>query len=446
MIGLFRKLPIFRRTFCSVSLSYDINKNILYSDEDYLVVNKKYGMFTFGTSSNKESVLNYLTLLNEDERKEWNILYKLYSQISGCILICKNKIIKCNSYDNIFLTLVYGKIENLKNMKEKNYYYNEIKLYLKYLPESNIMITTNNYEDINKMKCLKYEVLNNNICYQKHNFSLLKLYINACNSQYIKPLLYYSLHTCIVGDNEYINVHKKIKTINEKYIIKKEPYLLYNNNNNNHVQNILKSRKFLLKKLNKEKEANELKLHLHCLNVTFQYECNKIKSIFAPVPSHFKDTLHILGAINIIKNMDNIQILKNDNLMENQNKQNNMELLIKKNNNIYEKSIQIKKKQEHKKEQVKYYDYMQDKELFEKQNDNLLKDIYYNNEDNKKDEINKDLNINETVDTYNYINDDDMYVDRNISKKRFTKRRGILSKDFNKLSKRDAPIFFTDIT
>ncbi|KOB63150.1 hypothetical protein PFHG_04885 [Plasmodium falciparum HB3] len=422
---------------------------ILYCDDDYLVVNKKYGMFTFGTSRNKESVLKNLSLLNEDEGKGWNILYKLYSQISGCVLICKNKIIKYNSYDNIFLTLVYGKIENVKNMKEKNYYYNEIKLYLKYLPESNIMITTNNYEDINKMKCLKYEVLNNNIYYQKHNFSLLKLYINACNSQYIKPLLYYSLHTCIVGDNEYINVHKKIlqKKKNEKYIIKKEPYLLYNNNNNDHVPNILKSRKFLLKKLNKEKQGNELKLHLHCLNVTFQYQCNKIKSICAPVPSHFKDTLHILGAINIIKNMENIQILKNDNLMENQNQQNKMELLKNKNNNTYEKSIQIKKKHEHKKDEVKYYDNMQDKELFEKQNDNLLKDIYYNKEDdNNKPKINTHLNINETVDTYNHLNDDDMYVDRNTSKKkRLTKRRGILSKDFNKLSKRDAPIFFTDI-
>ncbi|CRG94322.1 conserved Plasmodium protein, unknown function [Plasmodium gallinaceum] len=378
------KLNTLRR-ISSTKYSFNINELIIYNDDDYIVVNKNYGVSTFGKSEKKESIKKNLHNLNLENIENVNIVYKLHNTISGCILICKNKFLKTHNYENMFITLVYGKIEKKNN--------GEIKLHLKYLPNSNIMIPSNNYEHINDLKMLKYDIISNTISYNAHDFTILKIYINANNCKYIKPLLFYSLYTCIVGDNEYINIHKKLK---------KEFFFFQ------HIRNIKNSKKFLLKKLNdknENKENQELKLHLHCSNVTFQSTCNKIISVSSPLPVHIKETLKLLGSTNLIEKLDKKD--QNDIFTNKLDKK-------KISKNILGDEIFLQNSREFNQEKNEnFYDALEDEDNLQKENDELLNEIY-KDKDKKKKEKQKI-------------------------------KRGVLAKDFNKLTSSDAPIFFTDV-
>ncbi|CRG98731.1 conserved Plasmodium protein, unknown function [Plasmodium relictum] len=380
------RLNSLKRRISSTKCSFNINKLIIYNDDDYLVINKNDGISTFGKAKNKESIIKNLHLLNVENIENANIVYKLHNAISGCILICKNKFLKTHYYENIFITLVYGKVEKKNN--------GEIKLYLKYLPNSNIMIPSNNYEYINDLKVLKYDIISNNISYNKHNFTLLKIFINANNCKYIKPLLFYSLYTCVVGDNEYINVHKKLK---------KEFFFFQD------IKNIKNSKKFLLNKLNdqnRNSENQELKLHLYCFNVTFQSNCNKIISVNCSLPLHIKETLSLLGASNLIKKLDKEKKSQKDIFT---NKLDDEKI----NNKIFKDEVFLQNSNEFDKENTNFYDSLEDDDDLQKENDELLNEIYKEKDQKKKE------------------------------KQKI--KRGVLAKDVNKLTNSDAPIFFTDV-
>ncbi|ETB57135.1 hypothetical protein YYC_04968 [Plasmodium yoelii 17X] len=385
---LFRKNTIKR---FSTKSSFDINNFVLYNGNDYMVIEKEYGMSTFGQNEKKDSVIKNLHLLNNENGNNFEIVYKLHSSIGGCLLICKNKFIKKHSYQNIFITLVYGKI------KEKYNTHNEIKMYLKYIPNSNIMIPE--CENSQNFQMLKYEVISNSIMLNKQNLSLLKIYINAKNSKYIKPLLFYSLNTCIVGDNEYINVQKKFKS-----------NFFYNfSEKKNQNYNLANENKMLLKNLHKYNK--ELKLHLFCFNVTFESHCNKLVSIFCQIPKHIKDTLNLFGATCLVKLIDSQ--VKNEKKIINIKSENVENLtIIEKEEIVKNKILQINKNINIE-ESNKFYDSMKDQNRLNEESEEFLKKIYGNNDVNKKG--------------------------------RKKPRRGILAKKINKLSTSDAPIYFTDI-
>ncbi|VEV54825.1 conserved Plasmodium protein, unknown function [Plasmodium vinckei vinckei] len=388
---LFRRNTL--RRFSTPKNLLDINNLILYNGNDYMVVEKEYGVSTFGKSEKKQSIIKSLQLLNNEDREDFEIVYKLHSSVSGCLLICKNKFIKKHLYKNVFISLVYGKVKGKYNT------HNEIKMYLKYIPNSNIMIpVSESSNNINNLQMLTYEVISNTILLNKQNYSLLKIYINANNSKYIKPLLFYSLNTCIVGDNEYINIQKKLK-LNSNFV-----YDLVEKQNKNN--NLAYEKKMLLKILHKYNK--ELKLHLYCFNVTFESHCNKFISIFCKLPKHIKDTLNLFGASSLIKLIDG----------ETENKQ-NLGLVnetvpkpsITREENVKNKIIQTSKDGSID-ENNKFYDAMKDQNRLDEENEELLKEIYSKNDINKRG--------------------------------RKKQRRGVLAKNPNKLTAFDAPIYFTD--
>ncbi|CXH94650.1 conserved Plasmodium protein, unknown function [Plasmodium berghei] len=386
---LFRKNTI--KKFSTTKNGFNINNFVLYNGNDYMVIEKEYGMSTFGRNEKKKSVIKNLHLLNNENTNNFEIVYKLHSSIGGCLLICKNKFIKKHFYKNIFITLVYGKI------KEKCNTHNEIKMYLKYIPNSNIMIP--DCENSKNFQMLTYEVISNTIMLNKQNFSLLKIYINANNSKYIKPLLFYSLNTCIVGDNEYINVQKKLK-FNSNFF-----YDFAEKKNKNY--NLEYENKMLLKNLHKYNK--ELKLHLCCFNVTFESHCNKLISIFCQLPKHIKDTLDLFGASSLIKFFDT-QIKNKKNFINVINEAVENSTIIEKEEIVKNKILQINKNINIE-ENNKFYDSMKDQNRL---NEEFLKEIYEKNDINKRGGRKKP-------------------------------RRGILAKKTSKLTIYDAPIHFTDI-
>ncbi|GAW79490.1 hypothetical protein, conserved [Plasmodium gonderi] len=392
--GLFGK-NFLRRRFSQASKStLDIKKSVLYQDDDYIVIDKGYGLSTFGQGSNKESIIKKLHFLNLHDHENANIVYKLHNHVGGCLLICTNKFVKNHSYENTFLALVYGRVE-----KEHNA---EIKLRLKYLPNSRIMIPSNNYEHMRDLKMIKYDVISNSIMYEKHYYSLLKIFTNANNSKYIKPLLFYSLYTCIVGDNEYVGVWKNLKK-NGFFVFRDIKGQVY------------KARQFLLKRITQISKNNELMLHLHCLNVTFQSTCNQVISISAPLPQHMRNTLSFLGSPSLIQNIEaNVRDQNESSFLI--NKKANFFSHMEESNILDDATFAQNGKNIDTDENSKLYDMMQDEGRMECENEELLNVIYNKQNANKKGEKNKSQS-----------------------------RRGKLAKQVSKLTCSDAPIFLADV-
>ncbi|VWU48394.1 pseudouridine synthase, putative [Hepatocystis sp. ex Piliocolobus tephrosceles] len=469
--NLIKKL--FTRRLSNVNAASDINNLILHNDDDYLVINKPYGVSTFGRAEKKtKSIINQLEELKKEKGKDfkYNILYKLPNNISGCLLISKNKFIENHVYNNIFITLVYGKIEQNKNKNIPE----EINMYLKYINNSNIMIPTNkcdNITGINKKLC--YTVINNNIFYNQQNFSLLKIYINANDSKYIKPLLFYSLFTCIVGDHEYINMQKKIKKndfffyqrlnriVNIKRIFRLNMALCTHKGDNkiaaqknrnkeqsihNKEQSIHNEKQSIYdekQSIYDEKQSiydKQTKLHLQCCSVYFESSCNVPIYISCEIAKYIKETLVLLGAVGLVKKLTveemhkrrytNVSHHINNNMdADNQSSYkmtneylpintNNRNSILNKNNYTYSYSSKYAYKNTAGNNSGavhdKFYDGVEDEMKADKEHEQLLNDIY------KTD-------------------------DKKSKKKKKVNKKGVLAKNPKELSNYDAPIYFTNM-
>ncbi|SBS81537.1 conserved Plasmodium protein, unknown function [Plasmodium ovale curtisi] len=415
--------PILKRRISTAQKPIDPNKLILYGDDDYVVLNKACGMSTFGQKEGKQSIVKILPQLCLENVHKYTILYKLHSNVGGCLLLCKNKFVRYHFYKNIFLVLVYGKVERKNKISNNKDRKEEIRMHLKYVSNSNIMIPMSNYENMNNFKRLHYSIVSNSIVYNKHQFSLLKIYINADDAKYIAPLLFYSLHTCIVGDNEYVNVGKKlVKTLFPKIC---------------DTNDVVNARRHLLKRISERKEkTGELKLHLHCFNVTFESNCNQVVSIFSSLPSYFRDTLIMLGAGSLAKKLGNEvkrewrhpPSSENSDAPQPQPQPKPQPQPQPHLVNMHEYShadahayVDTGAPVRAMDEGSQLYDAMRDSQRMEEENELLLSKIYKGGDVNRRKQGR-----------------------RGEREKGRKIRRGVLAKDVNRLTQSDAPIYFTD--
>ncbi|ANQ06342.1 Uncharacterized protein PCOAH_00008980 [Plasmodium coatneyi] len=389
-----------KRRFSQASKStLDLKKTLLYQDDDYLVVNKAYGVSTFGRAPQKESIIKSLQGLNLDDHESANVLYKLHNHVGGCLLICKNKFIKNHTYGNTFLALVYGHVENAQNV--------QVKLGLKYLPNSGIMVPSNEQDHVRDLKTMKYDVISNIISYETHKFSLLKIHTTAKDAKFIKPLVFYSLYTCIVGDNEYVGGWKKLK---------KNGFFAYRNVGGQ----VEKTNRLLLKRLPHVGKNNELMLHLHCLSVTFQSACSRVVSVSSPLPQHMRETLNLLGAPSLSQTIETQVDASNEYSRRVGKKLSSVTQAQGSNlpdDRLTQNGKHFNKFNKDQNDDALLYDTMQDEGRMERENEQLLSAIYRQNESNAGGEGKK-------------------------GKPR--SRRGVLAKDIHKLTPSDAPIFFAD--
>ena len=197
---------------------YNYELNIVYEDEDLIVINKDAGMSIHPGAGNYDKTL-VNALININKRKlssigdkyRPGIVHRIDKNTSGLIVIAKNdrthsnlsEQFKNHSVDRIYISLVWGKlrpqngrIENLIRRSNKNRKLMEIGL-------------TKGKKAITNYKTLKlFE--NKNI----PTFSLLECKLETGRTHQIRVQLS-NLGNHILGDDKYKKKFKKIKNIDE---------------------------------------------------------------------------------------------------------------------------------------------------------------------------------------------------------------------------------------
>ena len=185
--------------------NYNKDINILYEDEDIIVINKPAGLLTIATEKEKEYtlyhfVMNYVK--NKDKHNKIFIIHRLDRETSGIVIFAKNQKTK-NIFQNswgkkILYRGYYAIVEGAVSKKEGT-----IK---SYLTENNsyMVYSTNNKND-GKLAITDYKVVKEN-----DKYSLLEVNIKTGRKNQIRVHLKENGNV-IVGDKKY---GSKINPIN----------------------------------------------------------------------------------------------------------------------------------------------------------------------------------------------------------------------------------------
>lgn len=176
--------------------------NIIYEDDNYLVVNKPSGMLTIATEEEKDNTNNLYSILSSYVKKKNSsakvfVVHRLDRDTSGVLLFCKNEKLKNMLQDNwneitnrIYYAVVYGITKSKETLKT-------------YLKENNNLMTYSSKDG--KLAITEYEKVKSN-----DNYSLLKVTIKTGRRNQIRVQLKDIGHP-IVGDSKYGHKDKSIK-------------------------------------------------------------------------------------------------------------------------------------------------------------------------------------------------------------------------------------------
>ena len=185
--------------------NYNKDINILYEDEDIIVINKPAGLLTIATAKEKEYtlyhfVMNYVK--NKDKHNKIFIVHRLDKETSGIVIFAKNQKTKNlfqNNWDrNIIYRGYYAVVEG--SLKEKE---GTLKSYL--TENSSFMVYSTNNKNEGKLAITDYKVVKEN-----NNYSLLDINIKTGRKNQIRVQLNDNGNV-IVGDKKY---GSKINPIN----------------------------------------------------------------------------------------------------------------------------------------------------------------------------------------------------------------------------------------
>jgi len=174
------------------------NLNIIYEDDDLIVINKPYGLLSIATEKEKEYTLyhfvsNYLKTKNKNNKVY--IIHKLDKDTSGVVIFAKNlktKNLFQNNWDELIRNRCYYAIIN-GNLDKKE---GTIKEYLIENDKSFMVYSTPNKKE-GKLAITEYKVLKEN-----KNYSLLDINIKTGRKNQIRVAMK-NLGTPIVGDKKY---------------------------------------------------------------------------------------------------------------------------------------------------------------------------------------------------------------------------------------------------
>ena len=179
----------------SKKLKHDIN--ILYEDEDIIVINKPSGLLTIATAKEKEYTLYHFVmeyLKGKDKHNKIFIIHRLDKETSGIVVFAKNqkaKNIFQNTWEkNVIFRGYYAVVEG--TLKEKE---GTIKSYL--TENSEYMVYSTNNKKEGKLAVTKYKVLKEN-----KKYSLLDINILTGRKNQIRVHMKENGNT-IVGDKKY---------------------------------------------------------------------------------------------------------------------------------------------------------------------------------------------------------------------------------------------------
>ena len=172
------------------------NLNIIYEDDDIIVVNKPAGLLTIATSKEKEYTLYHFVMNYVKEKDKHNkifIIHRLDKETSGIVVFAKNQKTK-NLFQkdwekNVITRGYYAVVEGEKKKKEGT-----IKSYL--TENSEYMVYSTNKKE-GKIAVTKYKVLKEN-----KNYSLLDINILTGRKNQIR-VHFKENGNVIVGDKKY---------------------------------------------------------------------------------------------------------------------------------------------------------------------------------------------------------------------------------------------------
>ena len=178
-----------------VELPFDI----LFEDDNIIVVNKPSGLLTIATSKEKEKTLYHIVreyLVSKDRNAKVFIVHRLDKDTSGIVVLAKNQKIKnklqenWNDYVSLreYIAVVHGHLKK-----------NEDRI-VEYLKENktNLVYAVKNGEG--KEAITNYKVLKEN-----SNYSLISVIIETGRKNQIR-VAFNNLGNPIVGDNKYGNI------------------------------------------------------------------------------------------------------------------------------------------------------------------------------------------------------------------------------------------------
>lgn len=175
--------------------------DIIYEDDNYLVVNKPSGMLTISTEKEKNRTLYHMVreyIHNKNKHEKIFIVHRLDRETSGLVLFCKNEELRDKIQENWekvavkreYHAVVLGLIEKKKDRLVS--YLKENKMNLVYVSKTND----------GKEAITNYEVVREN------KNSLLKIWIETGRKNQIRVQLANINHP-ILGDKKYGNLKGK---------------------------------------------------------------------------------------------------------------------------------------------------------------------------------------------------------------------------------------------
>lgn len=174
------------------------NLNIIYEDEDLIVINKPYGLLSIATEKEKEYTLYHFVSMYLKEKNKNNkifIIHRLDKDTSGVVMFAKNlktKNLFQKNWDDIIRERKYYAVCN-GNFKNKE---GIIKEYLVENDKSFMVYTTNNKKE-GKLAITEYKVLKEN-----KNYSLVDINIKTGRKNQIRVAMQ-NIGNPIVGDKKY---------------------------------------------------------------------------------------------------------------------------------------------------------------------------------------------------------------------------------------------------
>lgn len=174
------------------------NLNIIYEDEDLIVINKPYGLLSIATEKEKEYTLYHFVSMYLKEKNKNNkifIIHRLDKDTSGIVMFAKNlktKNLFQKNWDDIIRERKYYAVCN-GNFKNKE---GIIKEYLVENDKSFMVYATNNKKE-GKLAITEYKVLKEN-----KNYSLVDINIKTGRKNQIRVAMQ-NIGNPIVGDKKY---------------------------------------------------------------------------------------------------------------------------------------------------------------------------------------------------------------------------------------------------
>lgn len=175
--------------------------DIIYEDDDFLVVNKPSGMLTIATEKEKNRTLYHLVreyIRNKKNHEKIFIVHRLDKETSGLVLFCKDEKLRDTiqeNWENVAIRREYHAVVSGILDKKKAGLTN-------YLKENKANLTYVTKDKTGKLAITNYEVVKEN------NNSLVKILIETGRKNQIR-VQFNEINHPIIGDKKYGNIKGK---------------------------------------------------------------------------------------------------------------------------------------------------------------------------------------------------------------------------------------------